>query len=178
MKKIQPSKHVIGFCTAVIFEVLGLVTVDSDMVKRILPYVSSGLQLGAKGLNQKVKFQNNILCFSFIQPVEILHSQRRTSSLLNMQAAALMIVSLLAQKAALAPNVVKSLLHSVADMSRADAKGGDLRWLRMSVMTIISIVQVYPVVTFNWKIKLVENIIITLFMHIRTGFCFFPLWRD
>lgn len=57
MKKIQPSPHVTGFCTAVIFEVLGLVTVDGDIVKRVLPYVSSGLQLGAKGLNQKVKFQ-------------------------------------------------------------------------------------------------------------------------
>ncbi|KAL8520276.1 hypothetical protein ACS0TY_010994 [Phlomoides rotata] len=109
VKKIQPSKHVIGFCTAVIFEVLGLVTVDSDTVKRILPYVSSGLQLGAKGQNQK--------------------------------AAALMIVSLLAQKAALAPNVVKSLLHLVADMAKADAKGGDLQWLRMSFMTMITIVQ-------------------------------------
>lgn len=57
MKKIQPSPHVTGFCTAVIFGVLGIVTVDGDIVKRVLPYVSSGLQLGAKGLNQKVKFQ-------------------------------------------------------------------------------------------------------------------------
>ncbi|XP_047967896.1 uncharacterized protein At3g06530 [Salvia hispanica] len=109
-KKIQTSQHVTGFCTAVIFEVLGIVTIDNDIVKRILPYVSFGLQLGAKGLNQK--------------------------------ASALMIVSLLAQKAALAPNVAKSLLNSVADMARTDAKEGrDMRWLRMSVMTIVSIVQ-------------------------------------
>lgn len=60
MKKIQPSKHVTGFCTAVIFEVLGLVTVDSDTVKRILPYLSSGLQPGARGLNQKVKSEHAI----------------------------------------------------------------------------------------------------------------------
>ncbi|KAI3471008.1 hypothetical protein Pfo_027671 [Paulownia fortunei] len=114
VKKIQPSKHVIGFCTAVIFEVLGLVTLDSDIVKRILPYVSYGLQPGARGLNQK--------------------------------AGALMIVSLLAQKAALAPNVVKSLLHSVADIARADAKErGDLQWLRVSFMTLISIVQLQSV---------------------------------
>lgn len=68
-----------------------------------------------------------------------------------MQAAALMIVSLLAQKTALAPNVVKSLLHSVADMAKADTKEGrDMRCLRMSVMTIISIVQVLlPAVCFN-----------------------------
>ncbi|KAK6121966.1 hypothetical protein DH2020_044289 [Rehmannia glutinosa] len=109
-KKIQPSKPVIGFCTAVVFEVLGLVNVDSDTVRRILPYVNSALQPGARGMNQK--------------------------------AGALMIVSLLAQKAALAPNVVKSLLHLVADVARAASKErGDLQWLRMSFMTVISIVQ-------------------------------------
>lgn len=60
-----------------------------------------------------------------------------------------MIVSLLAQKAPLAPNIIGSLLHLVADMARTDAReGSDLRWLRMSVMTIISLVQVLlPVVT-------------------------------
>ncbi|CAA2963486.1 uncharacterized protein At3g06530-like [Olea europaea var. sylvestris] len=36
-KKIYPSKVVTGFCTAVVFEVLQLVTIDSDVVKRILP---------------------------------------------------------------------------------------------------------------------------------------------
>ncbi|KAL0403042.1 UNVERIFIED_CONTAM: hypothetical protein Sradi_1945000 [Sesamum radiatum] len=114
VKKIQPSKHVIGFCTAVIFEVLGLVTIDNNIVKRILPYVNSGLQPGARGLNQK--------------------------------AGALMIVSLLAQKAALGPNVVKSLLHSVADITRVEAKErGDLQWLRMSFMTVITIVQLQSV---------------------------------
>lgn len=114
VKKVQPSKHVIGLCTAVIFEVLGLVTVDSDFVKRILPYVSSGLRPGAKGLNQK--------------------------------AGSLMIVSLLAQKAALASNVVKSLMHSVADIARADAKATtDMMWLRLSFMALISIVQLQSV---------------------------------
>ncbi|KAK4436389.1 hypothetical protein Salat_0802600 [Sesamum alatum] len=113
-KKIQPSKHVTGFCTAVIFEVLGLVTIDNNIVKRILPYVNSGLQPGARGLNQK--------------------------------AGALMIVSLLAQKAALGPNVVKSLLHSVAEIARVEAKErGDLQWLRMSFMTVITIVQLQSV---------------------------------
>ncbi|KAL6531214.1 hypothetical protein OROHE_014283 [Orobanche hederae] len=114
VKKSQPSKNVIGFCTAVIFEVLGLVTVDSDTVKRILPYVSSGMQPGARGQDQK--------------------------------AGALMIVSLLAQKAALAPNVVKSLLHLVADLARAEAKDTcDLQWLRMSFMTLVSIIQLQSV---------------------------------
>ncbi|KAL6526925.1 hypothetical protein OROGR_016015 [Orobanche gracilis] len=114
VKKSQPSKHVIGFCTAVIFEVLGLVAVDSDTVKMILPYVSSGLQPGARGQDQK--------------------------------AGALMIVSLLAEKAALAPNVVKSLLHLVADLARAESKGkGDLQWLRMSFMTLVNIIQLQSV---------------------------------
>lgn len=79
MRKIQTSQHVTGFCTAVIFEVLGLVTVDSDIVKRILPYVSSGLQLGAKGLNQKVKFLENVCCLSFISKIEVSLSQVRAS---------------------------------------------------------------------------------------------------
>ncbi|KAL3837868.1 hypothetical protein ACJIZ3_022459 [Penstemon smallii] len=114
VKKIQPSKQVIGFCTAVIFEVLGLVTVDSDIVKRILPYVSSGLQSGARGMNQK--------------------------------AGALMIVSLLAEKADLAPNVVKSFMHSVSDIARTDAKEtADFQWLHMSFMALINIVQLQSV---------------------------------
>lgn len=71
-----------------------------------------------------------------------------------------MIVSLLAQKAALAPNVVKSLIHSVADTARAEAKDrGDLQWLRMSFMTLIGLVQVlFSVVTYNEKNLLVESI--------------------
>jgi hypothetical protein len=51
-KKFQPSKNVIGFCTAVFIEVLGtVVTVDDDIVKRILPFVSSGLQHGINGVS-------------------------------------------------------------------------------------------------------------------------------
>ncbi|KAI8564023.1 hypothetical protein RHMOL_Rhmol03G0152200 [Rhododendron molle] len=47
-KKFYPSKAVISFCTVV--EVLGsLTTLDDDGVKRVLPYVLSGLQLDAKG---------------------------------------------------------------------------------------------------------------------------------
>ncbi|GER49927.1 ARM repeat superfamily protein [Striga asiatica] len=109
-KKNQPSTQVTAFCTAVIFEVLGLVTVDSKIVKRIFPYVSSGLQVGARGKDQK--------------------------------AGALMIASLLSQKATLASSVVKSLLHLVADIARAEAKDrSDLLLLRMSFMTVINIVQ-------------------------------------
>lgn len=55
-KKVQPSRPVTGFCTAVIFEVLGsLTTIDSDVVRRVLPFVEFGLQPGARGgADQKV----------------------------------------------------------------------------------------------------------------------------
>lgn len=91
-----------------------------------------------------------------------------------MQASALMIVSLLAQKAALAPNVAKSLLNSVADMARTDAKEGrDMRWLRMSVMTIVSLVQVLlPNATSND----LSNFH-TLCMQMSTCFYFLRLWN-
>ncbi|XP_059627802.1 uncharacterized protein At3g06530 [Cornus florida] len=54
-KKFKPSRAVINFCTAVVVEVLGsLTTVNSDVVKRILPYIASGLHPGAKrGLDHK-----------------------------------------------------------------------------------------------------------------------------
>ncbi|KAL2527027.1 Uncharacterized protein Adt_12081 [Abeliophyllum distichum] len=120
VKKIHPSKVVTGFCTAVVFEVLRLVTIDSDVVKRILPYLNSGLQPGAKGSNQK--------------------------------AGALIIVTLLAQKVALAPNVVKSLTRSIADIVRADAnESADLQCVRMSFMTLINFIQLQSVLIIPRK---------------------------
>ncbi|KAG5557188.1 hypothetical protein RHGRI_007457 [Rhododendron griersonianum] len=61
-KKFHLSKAVISFCTVVV-EVLGsLTTLDDDVVKRVLPYVLSGLQLDAKGgLDLKVWFEDIIL---------------------------------------------------------------------------------------------------------------------
>ncbi|KAF7845346.1 uncharacterized protein G2W53_002251 [Senna tora] len=51
-KKFQPSKHAISFCTAVFIEILGTVTsVNDDLVKRILPFVISGLRPGNKGVS-------------------------------------------------------------------------------------------------------------------------------
>ncbi|KAL2550105.1 Uncharacterized protein Fot_11635 [Forsythia ovata] len=120
VKKIHPSKVVTGFCTAVVFEVLRLVTIDSDVVKRILPYLNSGLQLGAKGSDQK--------------------------------AGALIIVTLLAQKVALAPNVVKSLTRSIADIVRADAnESADLQCVRMSFMSLINFIQLQSVLIIPRK---------------------------
>ncbi|XP_075484364.1 uncharacterized protein At3g06530 isoform X1 [Primulina tabacum] len=115
IKKREPSLQMTAFCTAVVFEVLGLaVTIDSDIVKRILMYVSSGLKPNARGLDQK--------------------------------AGALMIVTLLVQRASLEPNVVKSLMRSVADIARIDAKEtANFQWLRMSLMALIKIVQLQNV---------------------------------
>lgn len=49
-EKFQPSRPVISFCTAVVVEVLGsLAVVETDVVKRILPYVFSGFKHGSKG---------------------------------------------------------------------------------------------------------------------------------
>ena len=70
-KKFQPSRHVIGFCTAVFIEVLGtVVTVNDDLVKKILPFVVSGLQPGVKGVSDhKVRFREN--CFYTLKPTII-----------------------------------------------------------------------------------------------------------
>ncbi|KAH7537802.1 hypothetical protein FEM48_Zijuj03G0131900 [Ziziphus jujuba var. spinosa] len=48
-KKLKPSRQVVGFCTAVVVEALGSATpVTDDLVKKIIPFVSSGLHAGAK----------------------------------------------------------------------------------------------------------------------------------
>ncbi|XP_075111294.1 uncharacterized protein At3g06530 isoform X2 [Nicotiana tabacum] len=122
-KKVQPSRPVTGFCTAVIFEVLGsLTTIDSDVVRRVLPFVEFGLQPGARGgADQK--------------------------------AGALMIVSLLADKVALSPKVVKSLMRSLAEIARADARDStDLQWCRMSLMALINLVQLQSIEIIPKKI--------------------------
>lgn len=54
-----------------------------------------------------------------------------------------MIVGLLAQKVALSPNLVRSLIRSVIDVAQDDAKqSNDLQWFRMSLMALINLVQV------------------------------------
>ncbi|XVF08520.1 hypothetical protein REPUB_Repub07fG0010000 [Reevesia pubescens] len=121
-KKFQASRPVISFCTAVIVEVLGCVaTIDSDIVKRIHPFVSSGLQTGTKGGSDH-------------------------------KAGALMIVGLLANKVALYPKLVSSLIRSVAEVAREDVnESTDLQWFRLSVMALINLVQSQSVDTFPKK---------------------------
>ncbi|XP_058207523.1 uncharacterized protein At3g06530 isoform X3 [Rhododendron vialii] len=121
-KKFHPSKAVISFCTAVVVEVLGsLTTLDDDVVKRVLPYVLSGLQLDAKGG-------------------------------LDLKAGALMTVSLLASRVALSPKLVNSLIRSIAEVAREDAKEStDLQWFRTSFMALVNLVQLQSVVIFPKK---------------------------
>ncbi|CAL5366770.1 unnamed protein product [Camellia sinensis] len=121
-KKIQPSRPVISFCTAVVVEVLGSLTpLDSDVVKRVLPYVVSGLQPGAKGGSDH-------------------------------KAGALMIVGLLANRVALSPKLVKSLIRSIAEIAREDAREStDLQWFRISFMALINLVQLQSVEMFPKK---------------------------
>ncbi|KAK7852331.1 uncharacterized protein CFP56_039361 [Quercus suber] len=111
-KKNQPSRFVISFCTAVVVEALGSVTtVEDDVVKRILPFVVSGLQPGTKGGSDH-------------------------------KAGALMIVGLLANKVALSPKLVKSLIRSISELAREDAKEStDLQWFRLSLLALINLVQ-------------------------------------
>ncbi|TYG60252.1 hypothetical protein ES288_D07G053400v1 [Gossypium darwinii] len=121
-KKFQASRPVVSFCTAVIVEVLGCVaTIDSDIVKRIHPFVASGLQFGAKGGSDH-------------------------------KAGALMIVGLLANKVALAPKLVNSLIRTVAEVAREDVKEStDLQWFRLALMALINLVQSQSVDVFPKK---------------------------
>ncbi|XP_023757327.1 uncharacterized protein At3g06530 [Lactuca sativa] len=111
-KKLQPTRPVISFCTAVIIEVLGSLTViDTDVVKRVLPFVVSGLQTHSKG---------NI----------------------DHKAGALMIVGLLANRSTLSPNLVKTLIRSIADVAREDVEQStDLHLFRVSFMALVNVVQ-------------------------------------
>ncbi|XP_052489322.1 uncharacterized protein At3g06530 isoform X2 [Gossypium raimondii] len=121
-KKFQASRPVVSFCTAVIVEVLGCVaTIDSDIVKRIHPFVASGLQFGVKGGSDH-------------------------------KAGALMIVGLLANKVALAPKLVNSLIRTVAEVAREDVKEStDLQWFRLALMALINLVQSQSVDVFPKK---------------------------
>ncbi|KAL8224035.1 hypothetical protein R6Q57_019510 [Mikania cordata] len=111
-KKVQPSRPVISFCTAVVIEVFGsLPVIDSDVVKRILPYLVSSLQSHSKG---------NI----------------------DHKAGALMIVGLLANRSTLSPNLVKSLIRSIVDVAREDTEHStDLQLFRVSFMALVNVVQ-------------------------------------
>ncbi|XP_043702690.1 uncharacterized protein At3g06530-like [Telopea speciosissima] len=49
LKKHQPSRPVVGFCTAVVIEVLGsMQIIDTDAVQKIIPFVRSGFRPATK----------------------------------------------------------------------------------------------------------------------------------
>ncbi|GAV79488.1 LOW QUALITY PROTEIN: BP28CT domain-containing protein/U3snoRNP10 domain-containing protein [Cephalotus follicularis] len=115
-KKSQPSRPIISFCTAVVVEALGSVT-SVD--------------------NDTVK---RVLPFvvSALQP----GSRGGTDH----KAGALMIVGLLANKVSLSPKLVKSLIRSIAEIIREDAKESTgLQWFRLSLMALINLVQLQSV---------------------------------
>nr|XP_043631361.1 uncharacterized protein At3g06530 isoform X2 [Erigeron canadensis] len=113
-KKIQPTRPVISFCTAVIIELYGSKEeIKSEDVEKILPYVRSCLQSHSKG---------NI----------------------DHKAGALMIIGLLANRSELHPDVCKSLMRPVAEVAREDAKHStDLQLIRVSFMALVNIVQIW-----------------------------------
>ena len=54
-----------------------------------------------------------------------------------------MIVGVLANRSALSPNLVKSLIRSIADVAREDAVDStDLQLFRVSFMALVNVVQV------------------------------------
>ncbi|KAJ4955279.1 hypothetical protein NE237_012062 [Protea cynaroides] len=122
VKKHQPSRPVVGFCTAVVIEVLGsMQIIDTDVVQKIIPFVHFGLR-------------PTIRCGP------------------DHKAGTLMIVGLLASKTMLSHELIKNLIVSIAAVAGEDVKeSADLAWLRMSIMAIINIVQLQSVQIFPRK---------------------------
>ncbi|XP_050386752.1 uncharacterized protein At3g06530 isoform X2 [Argentina anserina] len=127
-KKYRPSKPVIRFCTAVVVEVLGSVaSVESHVVKRIYSLVHSVLEVGTDG-----------------------HSENK--------AGAMMIVGMLASKVTISPALVKGLILLIAKVAEEDAKeSADLQLFRLSLMTLINLVQLQ--VVENFPMKALESLI-------------------
>lgn len=54
-----------------------------------------------------------------------------------------MIIGLLGNKVALAPKLLNSLIRSIAEVAREEAKElTDLQWFRLSLIALINLVQV------------------------------------
>lgn len=54
-----------------------------------------------------------------------------------------MIVGLLSSKATLSPKLVKTWIQTIAEIAQEDAeKSTGLQWFRLSIITLISLVQV------------------------------------
>ncbi|KAI3978430.1 hypothetical protein MKX01_013228 [Papaver californicum] len=121
-KKYQPSVAVISFFTTVAVEVLGALKVIDADTVRNV------IPFVLKGLDPNVNGGP------------------------DHKAGALMIASLLANRAALSSELIKNLIASIARIAQKDAKEfADLPWLRTSLMAIISLVQSQSIQMFPKK---------------------------
>lgn len=121
-KKHRPATPVISFCTAVVVEVLGsLATVDSDIVKRILPFLNSGLQSGGSGSSD---YKAGTLMI--------------VGLLANRVSLSPKLVNIL----------VRSVAELAQADAQASA---DLQWVQLSIMALINIVQLQSVETLPKK---------------------------
>ncbi|KAL9271856.1 hypothetical protein AKJ16_DCAP21544 [Drosera capensis] len=111
-KKFKPSAPMITFCTAIVVEVLGYAeTVDSNVVKRVIPFLFAGFQPEGKSFSDH-------------------------------KAGALMIAVLLANRVALAPKLIKSLMVSIAELSFVSAEeSGVSQHSVASIMALVILVQ-------------------------------------
>ncbi|GAB2253654.1 hypothetical protein Droror1_Dr00006501 [Drosera rotundifolia] len=127
-KKFKPSAPMVTFCTAIVVEVLGYAeTVDSNVVKRVIPFLFAGFQPEGK-------------------------------SFTDHKAGALMIAVLLANRVALAPKLVKSLVVSIAELSFVSAEeSGVSQHSVVSIMALVILVQLQSVETLPKKVVDVLN---------------------
>lgn len=115
-KKFQPSRPAISFCTAVTVEVLGSVmTVDSDIVKRILPFVTSGLHSGSKG-----------------------GPDHKAGALMIVG----LLANRVPLSPKLVNSFIRSIAELAGEDEREST---DLQWFRMSLMALINLVQLQSV---------------------------------
>ncbi|XP_021761936.1 uncharacterized protein At3g06530-like [Chenopodium quinoa] len=123
VKKHKPATPMISFCTAVVVEVLGsLATVDSDTVKRILPFLNSGLQSGGKGSSD---YKAGTLMIVGLLANRVSLSSKLVSSL------------------------VRSVAELAQADAQASA---ELQWVQLSIMALINIVQLQSVETLPKKV--------------------------
>ncbi|KAK9734133.1 hypothetical protein RND81_04G117000 [Saponaria officinalis] len=121
-KKHHPSTPVISFSTAVVVEVLGSLATINSEIVQ------------------------RILPFI----ISGLQSGGKGSS--DYKAGTLMIVGLLAKRAALSSKLVASLVRAVAEMAQADAQVSDnTQWVELSIIALVNIVQLQSVQTFPKK---------------------------
>ncbi|XP_021845733.2 uncharacterized protein At3g06530 isoform X2 [Spinacia oleracea] len=121
-KKHRPATPVISFCTAVVVEVLGfLATVDSDIVKIILPFLNSGLQSGGLGSSD---YKAGTLMIVGLLAKRVSLSSKLVNSL------------------------VRSVVELAQADAQAST---DLQWVQLSIMALVNIVQLQSVETLPKK---------------------------